>query len=68
MDEIIKHFGGRAKLAYALGVTPSAVTVWCRMGTLPANRAIQIERLSAGRFRAVDIPTEWTVTDQERGE
>lgn len=54
MDEIIKHFGGKAALAKALAVERSAVSWWLREG-LPAVRAVEIERITGGQFKAIEI-------------
>lgn len=54
MEKIIDFFGSKSEMAKALGVDPAAVTWWLQNG-LPALRAIQIEKLSNGRFRARDI-------------
>lgn len=54
LDEICKHFGGQSALAEALGVDRSAVTQWKTDG-VPAFRAVQIEGITKGKFRAVDI-------------
>lgn len=54
LEEIFKHFGGQAALAEILGVDKSAVTQWKTDG-MPAFRAVQIEKLTEGKFRAVDI-------------
>lgn len=54
MDEIIKHFGGKAALAKALNVERSAVSWWLREG-LPSRRAVQIERITGGMFKAIEI-------------
>lgn len=54
LDEIIKHFGTQAKLAGALGITPVAVTHWKTHG-ISARQAIEIERLTKGKFKAIDI-------------
>ena len=54
MEEIIEYFGSRAELARLLNVDRAAVAQWLRYG-LPPARAIEIERLSEGRFKASDI-------------
>ncbi len=54
MQQIIDHFGGKAELARALQVERAAVSWWIRYG-LPAQRAVQIERMTEGRFKAIDI-------------
>lgn len=52
--KIISHFGTQANLARALGVSRVAVTQWKTDG-IPANQAIEIERITGGKFKAVDI-------------
>ena len=54
IEEILDHFGGVAKLARKLGVRSPAVSQW-RTNGIPADRAIEIERLTDGKFKAVDI-------------
>lgn len=54
ITEIINYFGGVSKLAVALDVSQPAVSQWIAKG-VPAARAIQIEALSGGRFKAYDI-------------
>ena len=54
MKDIIEHFGSKSALAEALDVERSAVSLWLRHG-LPPHRAIEIERLTAGKFKALDI-------------
>lgn len=53
-DEICNYFGNQARLAKALNVTRVAVSIWKREG-IPAARAIEIEKLTEGRFKAVEI-------------
>lgn len=52
---LVKHFTTQAALAKAVGVTPSAISQWVRRGTIPAEHAITIERVTDGKFRAVDL-------------
>lgn len=54
MEKIIEHFGSKVALAKALGVDPAAVSWWLQNG-LPAFRAIQIEMVTQGKFKARDI-------------
>ena len=65
MDEIIKHFGGKAALAKALNVERSAVSWWLREG-LPSGRAVEIERMTGGIFKAIEIVG--TRTDESNDE
>jgi hypothetical protein len=55
MDDVIDWFGSRAIIAKTFGVSRAAVTQWCQSGMFPAMRAIQIEQLSEGRFKALDL-------------
>jgi len=55
IEEIIEWFGSKSKMAKRLGVDRSAVTHWQSKGNLPPLRAIQVERMTGGKFRAVDI-------------
>ena len=57
--DIIKFFGSKSKLANALGVERSAVTQWIRRNAIPATRAVQIEQLSCGYFKTLDIMAGW---------
>ena len=54
IDEILEYFGGPYKLSKALKVKPPAVSQWFHNG-IPAARAVQIEVLTGGKFKAVDI-------------
>ena len=53
--ELIRHFETQAALAKAMGVTPSAISQWVRRGSIPAEHAIAIERVTEGKFKAVDL-------------
>ncbi len=64
MKEIVSHFGGQKALADALNVSPPAVAQWVQQGAFPARRAIEIETLTEGKFRAIDIPTMWSRPDE----
>lgn len=55
LEDIIEHYGGKLALAKALGVSPPAVTLWCQLGRIPPRRAIEIEKMTGGKFKAVDI-------------
>lgn len=55
IQKIVDWFGSQAEMARQLGVDRSAVTHWLNKGALPPKRAIEVEKLSAGLFRAVDI-------------
>ncbi|WP_425318497.1 Cro/CI family transcriptional regulator [Pseudomonas nitroreducens] len=48
MTEAVTHFGSKKKLALALGISPSAVTMWG--DSIPELRQYQIERLTKGKL------------------
>ena len=56
IELIIKHFGNQRKMALRLGVSRQAVGEWLKLGTIPANRAIQIEKITNGELKATEIP------------
>ena len=58
MHEAIRWAGGKLALARALGVTHAAVSQWLREGGLPPARAIQVERMTGGALRAVNLVAE----------
>lgn len=49
-QQVAEFFGNKKKLAEALGIRPSAVTMWGE--TIPVSRQFQIEVLSKGKFKA----------------
>lgn len=53
-EKICGYFDGQRGLAKRLGVTEAAVSIWKRDG-IPAGRAIEIERISNGTFKATEI-------------
>ena len=58
-QDIINFFGSKSKMALALGVQRSAVTQWIRRNSLPSIRAVQIEQLSCGHFRTLEVMVGW---------
>ena len=56
VTDLMAHFGGTATaMAKELGVTVQACAAWLKQGYLPANRAIQAERMTGGEFKAIDL-------------
>jgi len=53
--DVIDYFGSQSKLAVAFGVHRSSITQWMKSEHLPAERALQIEELSSGRFIAIEL-------------
>jgi DNA-binding transcriptional regulator YdaS (Cro superfamily) len=54
MKQVIEFFGSKSAMAKALGVDKAAVSQWLRYG-LPPARAIEIEKMTNGEIKAVDI-------------
>ena len=54
MEKLIKHFGNQELLAKALKVDPAAVSQWKSAG-IPPRRAIEIEMITGGKFKAVNL-------------
>ena len=55
LDKIFEHFGGKNKTAGVLDVTSQSLQHWINNGEPPAAVAIKIERLTYGKFKAVDM-------------
>ena len=53
-EKIVAFFGSRSEMARRLNVDRAAVSQWAKDG-LPPGRAIEIEQVSGGTFKAVDI-------------
>ena len=53
--ELFKHFGSQNKMAGQLDVTTQAVSQWAKTGEIPPARAIEIEKITKGKFKAVDL-------------
>lgn len=49
---IVEYFGGVAETARLLGVSQPAVSQWLKHNRIPPARAVQIEVLSNGEFKA----------------
>lgn len=56
-EEVFNHFGSQNKLAGILDVSTQAVSHWKKNGSFPAKQAVEIERLTEGKFKAVDLVT-----------
>lgn len=66
IDDVIDWFGGQTETARALGVSPQAVWNWYQDGQIPPARAIQIEQITGGRFKAVEIRGNGNRTKDEK--
>ena len=54
-ETVIEHFGNQANLARELDVTRQAITLWKIGGIIPPAQAVEIERITDGKFKAVDL-------------
>jgi len=50
-----EHFITYVNLANKLGVTTMAVTQWFQRKSIPSEHAIEIENLTNGKIKAIDI-------------
>ena len=55
LDEIVEHFGSQSELARVLGIDRANVSMWMKDKAMPSIHAINIEMLTDGKFKAVDI-------------
>ena len=54
-EDLVKYFGNQNKLSIKLNVSRQAVTQWKNAGFVPPAQAIEIERITQGMFKAVDL-------------
>ena len=57
-EQILEHFVRKSRIAYLCGVSQPSVSEWFTEG-IPPKRAIQLEELSHGKFKALDIMRLW---------
>lgn len=55
LDKLKAHFGSYSELAKALGITRQAINDWRVKGAIPSGCAIEIERLTEGKFKAIEL-------------
>ena len=56
ISKLIQYFGGtQVSMAKQLGVTRALISQWKNGEQIPALRALQIEQLSKGKFKASDL-------------
>jgi DNA-binding transcriptional regulator YdaS (Cro superfamily) len=53
--QIVDQLGGVAVTSRLLGVSQPAVSQWLRDGRVPPARAVQIEALTGGRYKAAEM-------------
>ena len=57
-DDVVNYFGSQSEMSRQLGITRQAVTLWKTAGFIPAKNAIEIEKITFGKFKAVDLASE----------
>lgn len=55
IDAVVNYFGNQSAMARTLGVSRASVSYWIVTGHIPASRAIQIEKVTEGEFKATDL-------------
>ncbi len=55
IDEVIKYFGSRKKLYTVLNASKSACSYWVKDGYLPTDKALLVEFITNGKFKALEI-------------
>jgi len=54
LTQVIEWAGSQSALAKLLGCSSANISLWHKSG-IPANRAVQIERMTSGKFKAAVI-------------
>ena len=52
INQVIKHFGNQNKTAKALGVNRVAVVHWVKKGKVPAQRQLEIQKITNGKLKS----------------
>ena len=55
LTELVEYMGGQASLARFLGVSRQSVNEWVMRGRISATAAIEVERLTSGKFKKQDL-------------
>lgn len=54
-NSVFDFFGGQNKTAGILDVSTQAISQWKVKGCFPPAQAVEVERLTNGEFKAVDL-------------
>jgi|TARA_B110000908_G_C9945371_1_gene310105 DNA-binding transcriptional regulator YdaS (Cro superfamily) len=54
-EELLDYFGNQKLMATSLRVTPVAVSQWFNNGYIPPSKAIMIEEITNGKFKAIKL-------------
>ncbi|WP_417539547.1 transcriptional regulator [Marinobacter sp.] len=55
LDKLLQWAPSQSALARELGVSPQAIEGWRRRGQVPAERVLDIERITAGAVSRYDL-------------
>ena len=55
IQQVIAFFGTQSELGRLLGVSQQSIRHWIGRGHIPLRRAVQIEEVSGGKIRLMDI-------------
>lgn len=55
LNSLIEWAGTQTRLAHNLGVSPQVVSAWVKRGRISACMAIEVEKLTKGRFTKRDL-------------
>lgn len=55
VDKLLEYFRNQNRMAIALDISRQAVSQFFKIGKVPPGRAIQIEQITKGRIKAVDL-------------
>ena len=55
LTELVEYMGGQASLARFLGVSRQSVNDWVMRGRISETAAIDVERLTSGKFKKQDL-------------
>lgn len=55
VEKVVNYFDNQVLLAQRVGVTQGAVSHWVMKGYVPAGSAVKIERLTRGKFKAINL-------------
>jgi DNA-binding transcriptional regulator YdaS (Cro superfamily) len=55
LKKVIDLAGGQSALARSCGITQQTVWVWLKKGRVPAERVLQLERISGGVVSRHDL-------------
>ncbi|MBK2258416.1 Cro/CI family transcriptional regulator [Francisella philomiragia] len=52
VNQVLKYFGNQNKTAKALGINRVAVVHWVKRNKVPAQRQLEIQKITKGKLKA----------------